>query len=196
MGSNVFIKDVDTKGYKTESAETAIEQNIAGKPGKRIAIRAFGVVAGAGAATDIYFMQTIGTTTLTAAGVSGNTTIEITSKSIIAGAAIATSDNAVVLQDDGTYLFATVTLVTSLRMTLSTALTDGAAVGNMVYGIGINTDTGHNRYHLTSGQTVTKELDGGLFYAAAKGYPAIFQYDNATSGAGYIQYVTIDYINK
>ena len=195
MGSNSLLKDVVTFGYKTEAVNTAVEHDIPGKTGRRTAIRAFGATSGADA-EDLYFFQAIGATTLSAVAASGATAIAITAKAIIGSAAVATADNIVIKLDNGAYHFTTLSaMTTSLSVTIANALTDSAASGSTVYGIGIYTDSGHIRYTWAASTSTTKELDGGLMYNADKGYPMMAHLRNAGTDAASIDYIVVEYLD-
>jgi len=201
MGANVYLEGVAAFGYKTASAETAITQNIPPKEGKRIAIKAFGATAGT-SATDIYFMQTLGTTTLKAACTTSRSIINLTAQPIT-GNNVAANDYLVVKLDDGTYHFSIVSSILGLSVILLTIPLSGvAAAGNTVYDLGAYGDTltgygGHFRWNITASTQETLALDGGFCYARAKGYPMMAYHRNNVAGsAGSIDYIMVDYINK
>jgi hypothetical protein len=203
MGGNIYIDSVWSAGYKAQSATaTLLTQNISGRSGKRIAVRAFGF-SNANVSTVLYFMQTLGQTTLSAAAASGGTTIALTAKAIGGSATasigdIATGDYVAVVLADGTYQFTTVaSMQTSLTVTLAAALTDDGEAGAAVYGLGVPADQGHLTYKLTVSTQNTKELDGGVFYGNAKSYPMILYYLSAGATAlASLDYLTVDYVNK
>lgn len=203
MSGNIYIDSVWSAGYKAQSATaTLLTQTIPGKSGKRIAIRAFGYTA-ANVSTVLYFMQTLGQTTLASAAASGGTTIVLTAKTIGGSATasigdIATGDYVAVVLDDGTYQFTTVaSMQTSLTVTLAAALTDTVAAGQAVYGLGVAGDQGHLTYKLTVSTQNTKELDGGIFYGAAKSYPMMIYFLSASATAlTSLDYLTVDYLNR
>ena len=203
MGGNIYIDSVWSAGYKAQSATaTALTQNIPGKSGKRIAVRAFGFSVG-DVSTVLYFMQTLGQTTLASAAASGGTTIVLTSKAIGGSATasvgdIATSDYVAVVLADGTYQFTTVaSMQTSLTVTLAAALTDDGTAGNPVYGLGVAGDQGHLTYKLTVSTQNTKDLSGGIFYGNAKSYPMMIYHLSAGATAkASLDYLTVAYYNK
>jgi len=195
MGANVYLESVASFGYKTEAAATVITQDVDGKPGKRIAIRAFGFRCGA-TATNVYFMQVLGSTTTTGAVASGGSEMTLTAEPGPSGNSLATNDILVYVQDNGDYVFSKVKSLATLTVTLCTVATGAMAAGNTVYNMGIYSDTGHIPYKLTISTQTTKELDGGIFYATAKGYPMRIQHANDATLAGSIDYVTVDFLNK
>ena len=195
MGANVYLESVASYGYKTESAATAITQDVPGKPGKRIAVRAFGFRCG-GTATTVYFMQALGAGTTSAAAASGASQITLTAEIGPSGNSVAANDIMVVVQDNGTYLFSKCRSVATLTLDLCTVLSGAAAAGAAVYDLGIQSDTGHLPFLLTVSTQTTGALDGGLFYGNAKGYPMRVYHANDAAAAGKIDYLTIDYINK
>ena len=195
MGANVYLDSVYSLGYKTASAATAITQDIPGKPGKRIAVRAFGFACG-GTATTVYFMQALGTTTLASAAASGASQVVLTAEAGPSGNSVAANDILCVVQDNGAYLFSKCRSVATLTMDLCTVLTGAAAAGNAVYDLGIQSDTSHLPFVLTVSTQTTAALDGGVFYGAAKGYPMRVHHANDAAVAGSHSYITVDYINK
>jgi len=203
MGGNIYIDSVWSAGYKAQSATaTLLTQNIPGKTGKRIAVRAFGYSA-ANVATDLTFMQTLGQTTQVGAAASGGTTIVLTAKAIggdatAATGSIATGDYVAVVLADGTYQFTTVaSMQTSLTVTLTAALTDDGKDGNAVYGLGVMSDAGHLKYRLTVSTQNTKELDGGIFYGNGKSYPMMIHFLSAGATAlTSLDYLSIAYYNR
>jgi len=196
MGANVYLEDVASFGYNTETAATAIVQGIQPKSGKRIAIRAFGLTAGT-IATDIYFMQSLGQSTLSSAVSSGDTTGLALAGEPYSSDALASNDYVGIMVDDGTCHFSKVATGTYGDFSISTALDDDAAAGNIVYFFGIYSTEGHLRWNVAASTQDTAEVDGGLFYASGKGKPMfVFHRNNAAGSAGSIDYITVDYINK
>ncbi len=201
MGANTYLKDVDSYGYKAAAATgTALVQNITGKSGKRIAIRAFGFTD-SDVATSLYFMQVMGTTTIKAAVASGQGSVTLTSTAIggsVTGTVgtLAADDYCVYLLDNGDYFFDLVASVAGSLVTLTNVLTDTIAAGQTVWGFGAAGDAGQVEYALTASSQNTEALDGGIFYAGAKAYPMMVYYLNAAAtGLGSIDYITVDYIN-
>ena len=201
MGANTYLKDVDSYGYKPAAATgTALVQNITGKSGKRIAIRAFGFTD-SDVATSLYFMQVMGTTTIKASVASGQGSVTITATTI--GGSVTTTtgelaadDYCVYQLDNGDYFFDLVASIAGSLVTLTAALTDSIAAGQTVWGFGAAGDAGQIEYALTASSQNTEAIDGGIFYAGAKAYPMMLYYLNASAtGLGTIDYITVDYIN-
>ena len=194
MGANTHLEHVVGYGYNTESAATAIQRNIPGRPGERIAIRAYSFGCG-GTATNAYFLQVQGTTTLGSTVAVGGSTLALAAA--LPAAYIWTAlDWLAVVQDDGTYHFSKVGAVTtSVAITLCTVTTVAAAAGNIVYQLGVAADNGQYLIKLTVTTGDHKELDGGIMYAPGKGYPMICQHANDAAAAGSIRYITVDYLN-
>lgn len=195
MGANVYLDSVAGYGYKTESAATAITQDIPGKPGKRIAVRAFGFKCGA-TATTVTFMQGLGSGTTSAAAASGASQITLTAEIGPSGNSVAANDILAIVQDNGTYLFTKCRSVATLTLDLCTVLSGAAAAGAAVYDLGVAADTGNSPYVLTISTQTTAVLDGGIFYGKGKGYPMRVNHANDAAAAGSISYITIDYINR
>lgn len=200
MGANTYLKDVASFGHKTQTATTtALTVDIDGKSGKRIAIRAFGFT-NKDIATSLYFMQVMATTTIKAAVASGQGSVTLTSTTIGGSttgvAALAANDYCVYLLDNGDMHFDMVASIQGSLVTLTAVLTDTIAAGQTVWGLGAAGDQDQVEYVVAASAQTTKELDGGLFYAGAKGYPMIvfFESDGQTQVSS-IDYLTVDYIN-
>ena len=196
MGSNVYLAAAKSFGYKTETASTAIVHNVDPRDGERIAIRALGLTAGA-SATTAHIMQALGESTIGTAVVSGATT------AFAAAAEFQTSSNAVVSSDfialeldDGSYQYTTIATGTWSDFSIADALLDTVAAGNKVFGFGVHGDSGHIKLTCTASVQTKWELDGGIFYADAKGRPVKIYHDNDAAAAGSIDYATIDYIER
>jgi hypothetical protein len=99
--------------------------------------------------------------------------------------------------DDGTCHFSAVATGTYTSFSLSTALDDSVAAGNVVYFFGIYSDEGHLRWNVAASTQDTADIDGGIFYANGKGKPMhVFHRNNVAGSAGSIDYITVNYINK
>ena len=196
MGANVYLESVGSYGYNTEAAATVITQGIQPVSGKRIAIRAFGLTAGT-SATDVYFMQSLGDSTLSAAVTSGATTGLALAAVPYATDALASNDYVGIMVDDETCHFTKVATGTYADFSISTALDDSAASGNKVYFFGVYGTEGHLRWNVAASTQDTADIDGGIFYASGKGKPMFVFHRNSVAGsAGSIDYITVDYINK
>jgi len=203
MGMNVYLENVASYGYKAcATAKATMTQNIPGISGQRIAIRAFGAVSGS-QATALYFMQVAATTTTDGAAASGATTVKLASTAIGGAAAtVAALDNVVFMMDNGVYHFTTVLSMGVATVEVVNAFVDTVASHNMVYGLGVATDTGHVGYQLTAhgaapGTSTNKELEGGIFYGSGKGHPMIVKFlDLASTMVATLNYLTVGYINK
>lgn len=195
MGANVYLSGVAAYGYKTESAATAIVQGLQPKAGNRIAIRAYRFTGGAATSTYAYFMQVLGTAELASAIASGGSGVEFDDEPVAANA-LATADYVGITLDDGTVHFSTVKSGTALAFYLTTVVTGAAAAGNVAYFFGAATDTGHHRLRVTHSVQNSDDLDGGIAYAAGKGYPMIAYHANDAAAAGAIDSIMVDYINK
>ena len=193
MGANVYLDSVDAKGYDTQTAATVIAHNIAGKSGKKIAIRAFGCTAGA-TATKVYFMTSLGSTTVATAAASGASELTLTAQPV-SGNNLAANDWICVVQDNGAYHFSKVFSVVGYDpISLCTVLTGAVAALNTIYDLGIFSDDGHFPFLLTASVQSTKEIDGGVFYSG-RGEPMRVEHANDAAAAGSIDYVTIDYLD-
>jgi len=198
MGSNVYLEDVGSYGFASAAPSTAIKAYIPGKAGKRIAIRAWGALCGA-TATDLYFMRVLGRTTLNGAHSSGITTQINLTAATYGGATLATNDWLAFKMDDGTTHFTYVTGGTYRALTVANAFDDTAADGNEVWAFMAYGDAGHIKYRLAisvQNPVYTTGIDGGMFYADAKGDPMICYHVNDADAAGAINFITVDYINK
>jgi len=195
MGQVGYIEAVTSLGYKTESAATAIVQQIDPVSGARIAIRSYGFTCGA-TATNAYFMQTLGTTTVSTAIASGATTGIVLAGEPVSANALASNDYIGIMVDDGTMHVSKVATGTYSTLSLTTAIDDTAAAGNAVYFFGAYGDTAHLRVVLVVSVQTSKVQDGGIFFGAAKGYPMLVWHNNDAAAAGSHDFVSVDYINK
>lgn len=197
MGANVYLESVASYGYKTGTSTLGIIQEIPGRTGERIAIRAFGFMAG-GTIDNLYFMQSLGKTTLVAVVASGGSILNLTAEPGPGTNSLAVADNICVVQDNGTYHFSKVGAKTGLSViTLCTVVTGACAIGQKLYDLGVYDDAGHIQYALTTASILHKEaLDGGIFYGAEKGSPMRIEQKAAATGSEAIRYITVDYINK
>ena len=198
MGANVYLESVASYGYiSTGTSVTALTQEIPGRTGKRIAIRAFEFLAG-GTAEIVYFMQSLGKTTLLADCAATLTNLNLTGEPGPSGNSLAAGDFICVIMDDGTYHFSAVGAITGLSViALCTPITGSTALGQTVYDLGIYSDTGHIRYKMatTSGGN-GEEIDGGIFYGTEKGSPMQVHNLCKATGAEAQHFITVDYINK
>ena len=195
MGANTHLAAVAAYGYKTATTATAITQTIPGRPGKRLAIRAYSFGCGA-TATNAYFMQVLGSGAVATDVASGGSVITMDAEIGPSGNALAASDWVAIVQDDGTYHFSIVGVVTtSCNITLCTVVTDTIADGNAIYDLGVYGDTGHYLIKLTATTGDHAELDGGIMVAAAKNYPMICYHANDAAAAGSIRYIMCDYLD-
>ena len=198
MGANVYLESVASYGYiSTGTSVTALTQEIPGRTGKRIAIRAFEFLAG-GTAEVVYFMQSLGKTTLAADVATTLSSLNLTGEPGPSGNSLATGDYVCVILDDGTYDFAKVGAITGLSIiSLCGVITGSCALGQTVYDLGAYSDTGHIRYKMatTSGGN-GEEMDGGIFYGTEKGSPMIVHELCKATGSEAQHFITVDYINK
>jgi len=198
MGANVYLESVASYGYSgVATSVTCLTQEIPGRVGKRIAIRAFGFMSG-GTASNWYFMQSLGKTTLLADCAATLTNLNLTGEPGPSGNSLAAGDHVCVVRDDGTYEFGVVGAVTGLStIVLCTLLSGSTAAGAIVYDLGIYSDTGHISYRMNSTTAVnSKELDGGIYYGTEKGSPMRLHSLCDATGAEAINWLTVDYINK
>jgi len=195
MGANVYLKAVGSKGYSAGTSQVAIQHNIDGVAGGRVAILAFGATCGV--AESLYFMTVLGTTTLSAAVASGATTCVFVGQPGPTANLLASGDYVALVLDDGTFHYASISnwWVSNFTAVLDTALTNDALAGAAVYNFGIYSDTGHFAYLLTANSQSTKEQDPGIFFGAAKGYPMKVWHPNTGTQPKSIDYVTIQYVN-
>jgi hypothetical protein len=196
MGLNIYAEAVGGVGYTvaTTTAAGGVVK-IDGKPGKRLAITAYGFQdTGKVAVPDLYFMKPAQNTTIGTAAASNVTTITVTAFTT----APATSGNIVVVLDNGTYQWLTVASTASTTsVPVSSALTGAAAAGNPVYFLNVYSSAGHFRVQgSASGAQKTDSRDIGLFYDTPKGAPMMAHVIAAASTAlCQIDYVSYAYIN-
>jgi len=198
MGANVYLEAVASYGYSgVATSVTALTQEIPGRSGKRIAIRAFNFLAG-GTISNTIFMQSLGKTTLAADMAAELTILNLTGEPGPSGNSLAAGDYICVIRDDGVYNFALVGAVTGLSViSVCTLLGGSTAAGQTVYDLGVSGDTGHIVYRMnTTGSAQGIELDGGVFYGTEKGSPMQVRNECEVTGSESFNYITVDYINK
>ncbi len=194
MGLNQFLAAVQAAGYQTESAGTTINENVAGRQGKRIAILAFG--ASAGTAADAIFFMTAVKGVVNGAVASGLSTMVLTAAlTDPSGNAVAADDQVAFEKSDGTFQFTNVATWTASTLTvvLSAALTGAVSDGAGFYNFGITTDDGHAKYVLGAAAQATEKLSVGLVFGKGRGYPMKIQLTNTTDNNS-IDYVSIGFI--
>ena len=194
MGANTYLKSVTSFGYKTEATATAIQQNIDPKPGQRITIRAFGFSCGA-TITSVYFMQSLGDSTIASAVASNATSGFICTAEPTSDEVMASKDIVCIELDNGKFQYDVVASGTWSCFDITSALEDTVAAGNRIFQFGVATDEGHVRFKLTASVQTTGELDGGIFRASAMNKPMIIYHPNDASNGGSNDYVSVDYIN-
>lgn len=207
MGSNTYLKSVDSLGYEVQSYVTvAMTVDITGKPGSRVAVRSFGFTPGVTGTTAtvifaLYFLQTKAATTIDGAVASGQGSVSLTSTAIGGSAVgsvgtLAANDYIVIKLDNGDYFFDLVASVATSLVTLTNTLTDTVADDNTVWGLGAAGDEGQVEFALTDSTQLTKSCDGGVIYAPEKDYPMMLYYLLATASTpASIDYLIVDYIN-
>ena len=198
MGANVYLESVASYGYSgVATIVTCLTQEIPGRTDKRIAIRAFGFMAG-GTVSNFYFQQSLGKTTLLAVVASGGSTLSLSAEPGPSGNSLAAGDYIAVIQDDGSYHFSAVGAVTGLSgIVLCTVVTDSIAIGKTIYDLGVCGDTGQIIVRTTTASAEeSRELDGGIFYGTEKGSPMMAYNACDASGAEAFNFITVDYINK
>lgn len=196
MGLNVYMEAAESKGYVAGATSAlAAVHYIKPRTGKRPVILAFGATGGAATTGDLYFMQTLGSTSLSAAAASGATSITFAAEPA-SGNDVATEDFVCVGLDNGNYTFGVVTLKATLAITIDTALEGAAAAGNPVHFLGKYSDSGHLRFKLTASTQNTKDTEVGVAFGVAKGLPMIAYIPPAGSVPASIDYLTVGFINK
>ena len=195
MGANTYLESVTSKGYKTESPATPIQQNIDPRSGNRIAIRAFGFTCGA-TVTSVYFMQAFGQSTMASAVASGLLVGDFALAAEPDATITLGMDDLICIElDNGKFQYTTAASGTWSAFSIGDALEDDVAAGNRVWQFGVHSDVGHLRLVLTASVQTAKEIDGGIFYADNKNAPMIVYHANDAAASGSNDYVTIDYIN-
>jgi hypothetical protein len=190
---NMYLEAVGTKGGVAGGATAStITTNIDGKQGKRLGIMSYAVTPSE-SATNIYFMQTLQETVVSAAVASNATTLAVTAFA----STPATSGVIVVVLDDGTYQWLTVASTASTTsVPISSALTDSMAASNKVYYLGLYTTTGHNKIAMTASTQKANNDSFGLFFGYSKGAPMRVHVHSSGSGVASIDHITYAYTNK
>lgn len=203
MGSNTFMKGAFTAGYKVQTGTgAAVVQYIDRMAGARIAIRAFGFTC-ADVATSLYFLQTLNTTTVNGAVASGLVTINVTNQNSsgtitgTTGPLTSDADYVAIMLDNGNLQFELLESVASTLIYTTNALEDTVADGNPIYCMGFPGDQNQVEYLLTVSTQNTLELEGGIVYGRAKGYPMmVYHLSAGATAVGSLDYLAVDYINS
>lgn len=185
-------------GGLTENAGTRIQVGIPGMPNAQTYLSLI-AYKDAGTAHTITVMRKVSETTTTAATSASGTVINITADpgTGTGPGAIAASDVVAIKLTDGSWHFSAVSSVTSLAVTLSTALpsTAGCASGARFLFYGAPSDTVHNSWKFTGGSgsstTYFPSNNGGLPYgclARSKGAdePLVVDSNNASNAGTFV----------
>lgn len=198
-GYGAYISGFVTVDYHTESAGTAITENIQGQNGKRLALLSFEVVTGSTAHTLLLMYP--GTSsgsrnTTSAAAASGQKDIVCTNNPTDpAGNAAAANDILAYQVTDGTWEFNTVASLSSKTITCGTNLAKAVASGAKVRIFGV---AGDNYSHQITLAASTTNKNGDVPITAVnpyKGDPWYIYIANATN-ASKIMHMLLAYINK
>ena len=192
-----YISGFQVVDYHTETAGTAIQDNIQGQDGKRLALISFDYTNGATAHT-MYCMFASGTgtriaTTAAAAAAQADIVVSAAPKDP-AGNAAASGDIIAYQVTGGTWEFNTVSSVSTLTITLTTniatAVLSGAAV--RIFGV-----VGDGMGHVISCGASADTVYNGTIIAVSpyKGDPVVMYDANATN-AGKLNSALWAYINK
>lgn len=193
-----YISGFQTVDYHTEIADTAIDEEIQGQNGKRLALIAYEIVT-AGTAHILYLMYP-GTAagsrnTTSAAAAASQKVIDVTTTPLDpAGNAAAGSDIVAYQCTDGTWEFNTIASVATKAITHTTNLAKAVAAGAPYRIFGVATDNSSHQITLTA--STTNKSDGKLIAVNPyKGDPWYVSIPNATA-ASKIYHMLFAYINK
>ena len=183
--------------YHTETAATAIQDNIPGRNGKRLALIAFDYLCGSTAHT-MCLMAAKGTgtrTTASAAAAAAQKVLNVTdAPKDPAGNATASGDIIAYQLPDGTWEFNTVASLSTLAITLTTNIAVAVASGAAVRIFGVVGDGATHNIGLTA--SVVTQLSGHIIAVSPyKGDPMVMYDANATA-AGFLNNAVWAYINK
>ena len=206
MSINAFIFSYLAKDYHTETLGTAIDEEIPGQNGKRLALVGFDYLCGSTAHTlkVLHCGSVAGSrNTMSALAVSGQAVLNVTTNPTDpAGAATASGDIIAFQLTDGTWEFDTVSSLATKAITMTnnitgldsgggaTAIAAGAAV--RIFGV---IGDGFNFTFGLAASVVTHFDDTILCQAPFVGDP-LYVYDGNETNAGFINNLLFAYINK
>jgi hypothetical protein len=198
MGSlNAWVNSYLTKGYHTESAATAITEEIQGKNGFRTVLIGIDYLCAATAHT-MYIMWPGSLAgcrnTCDGAHLAAQKVIDVnTSPTDPEGNAVAASDIVAYQLPSGVWEYNTVASLATKEIThtnnLAAAVADDAKY--MVFGVVANGACAN----IGLAASTNKNLDGFIIQAPFVGDPLYLSVTNATH-AGFLNYATFAYINK
>lgn len=198
-GYGAYISGFFTVDYHTESAGTAITEEIQGNNGKRLALLAYEIVTGSTAHTLslMYPGSSTGSrNTTSAAAAASQKVINVTNTPLDpAGNAAAANDIVAYQCTDGTWEFNTIASVATKAITHSTNLAKAVASGARYLIFGVQ---GDNSSHQISLAASTTNKNGNVPITAVnpyKGDPWYVHIGNATA-ASKIMNMLFAYINK
>lgn len=195
-----------SKGRKTATAATKINQLIQPRSNKKTKLTSFESTVGATAHT-LTVLRPLNTTTVSAVVAAGSSTVILTADPGVytnkrtANNVIAANDFLVFEVPDGTFYFDTVSAVTvnadgTATLTMTTAVpTLGLKAGAKVWFMGVAADTdpntaeAHPVFTLAASGVVNQESPNGLAESIHDYEPLLIQVDNATN-ASVLEYLS------
>ena len=193
-----YISGFSVVDYHTESAGTAITEEIQGQNGKRLALIAYTGVT-AGTAHTLSFMypgtSTGSRNTTSAAAAASQKVINVTNSPLDpAGNAAAANDIVAYQCTDGSWEFNTIASVSTKAITHSTNLAKAVASGARYVIFGVQGDNSSMQFALAA--STTNSADGKIIAVSPyKGDPLYVHIGNATA-ASKIYNMLFAYINK
>jgi hypothetical protein len=192
-----YISGFHPVDYHTETAGTAIQDNIQGQDGKRLALISFDYLCGSTAHT-MGLMAAKGTgtrTSITAAAAAAQKDIVCAvAPKDPAGNAAASGDIIAYQLPDGTWEFNTVASLSTLTITLGTNIAVALESGAQVRIFGVIADGAVHNIALTA--SVVTQFSGHIIAVSPyKGDPMVMYDANATA-AGFLNNAVWAYINK
>lgn len=198
MSIPAFVKSFKTFGKHTESAGTAITENVQGIDNYTPALINASITTGATAHTmSICYAQGTGTRSVTtAASAAAATTLDVSvAPKDPAGNAAASGDVIAYQVSDGSWEFNTIASISSLEITLNTAIATAVPAGAKVRIFGVVADGACMQLPLAAAGTNTFGSGEIAIVGPYPGDPLYVSIDNATN-ASTINFLVFAYLNK
>lgn len=198
MGSiNAWVDSFKTYGYHTEAANTAIDETVDGKEGKRLALIYVNYLAAATAhsLSIMYPGEGTGCRLFCDGGAAAaQKVIDVTvAPKDPAGNAIAASDIVAYVVTGGTWEWNVVASLSTKAITHSTNVAIAVLDGAKYMSFGVAAD--NSRQVISCTASVVTSFDSLIFTAPQKGDPIYVSSNNATN-AGFLNGMVWAYINK
>lgn len=176
-------------GTTTQAADTVITRGIPAMRRRFTRLTTMHYVS-AGTAHTITVLKSLGRTTLSAAAAISQATVVLNADPGPSGNLLATSDYCALRQNDGTFLFGTITWTLATKTAVfSSNLTVAAAAGSDFWMFGVVGDQTANTFKPTvSTRNIYQDMLSGIMVSGNVDEPLLIYSTNATA-AGVLDYV-------